>query len=273
MLTIKNHLLEGIKYIPSPNTSGVMDPLYLVIHFTAGRSDALQTAEYFSRSSAKASAHLNLGEDGTLTQSVPFNEKAWHAGKSRWGGYNGLNHCSIGIEVCNPGPLEITNKGYRAWFGTYYADDDIIEAPHPNNPNGKVYGWLPFTEQQNAVLLDVGSLLMEEYQLVEAVGHDMISPGRKSDPGPTMDDRIYDRLNNPRSDISPASKWVWHVSGVKNFLNGRSGPGTGYDVLVELPVFTELEIIRRDGTWWFVETDDGKQVWVHSKFLSMKKID
>lgn len=272
MARILNHLLDGAEYIPSPNISGTMDPQYLVIHFTAGRSDAIATAKYFQNPAAKASAHLNLSEDGTWSQSVPFNTKAWHAGKSRWGGHVGLNHNSIGIEVCNPGPLTITKKGYRAWFGTYYDNEDIIEAPHPNDPHGPRYGWLPFTEAQNQQLIEVGSLLMEEYRLIEAVGHDMISPGRKVDPGPTMDDRIYDVLNNPRNDMSASSNWVWHVSGVTGKLNGRSGPSTSHEVLARLEAYTEVEIIRRNGVWWFVETENGKQVWVHSKFLSMKKV-
>ena len=33
---------------------------------------------------------------------------------------------------------------------------------------------------------------MTTYGLEECVGHDMISPGRKRDPGPTMNYRVYD---------------------------------------------------------------------------------
>ena len=49
--------------------------------------------------------HFNLDMDGTWTQNVEFSVKAWHAGNPNWAGYRNLNSHSIGIEVCNPGPL------------------------------------------------------------------------------------------------------------------------------------------------------------------------
>ena len=267
---------KQVDFYPTPNQSGTIRPKYLVIHFTAGRSDAHGTAKYFQRPAAKASAHLNLSEDGTLTQNVSLNKKAWHAGKSSWGGDNNLNNHSIGIEVCNPGPLEITANGYKSWFGTYYDDPSIIEGPHPNKPDGQVYGWLPFTDEQIQVLLNLGRVIIDEYNLLETVGHDMIAPYRKTDPGLCMSQTIYRKLNDqPRCDDSTDAEtdWIWYVSNdIQEHLNGRSGPGTGYSVLAKLQPCTIVEeIVERKGVWWQVETGDGLIVWVHSKFLRTRR--
>lgn len=262
---------DQIEFFPTPNQGGLIRPKFLVIHFTAGSGDAYQTASYFQNPSAKASAHLNLSTDGTLTQSVSLEMKAWHAGKSQWSGLKNLNDHSIGIEVCNPGPLTITKQGYKSWFGKSYDDPSIIEAPHPNAPNGPVYGWIPFTQKQIEVLLSLGRVIVDHFNIIEVVGHDMISPGRKTDPGPCMDRRIYDMLNGGREDEKDS--WVWYVGKVKDYLNGRSGPGTDYDVVEQLPHGTELEVLERQGVWWKVETMLGKELWVHSRFLQTRQLD
>jgi len=82
-MKIKNHKLVGVDYKRSPNQSGTIKPTYLVIHYTAGRSAEAAVRTLTSRK-RKASAHLVIGRDGSVTQLVPFNRKAWHAGKSEW---------------------------------------------------------------------------------------------------------------------------------------------------------------------------------------------
>lgn len=270
---------KQVDFYPTPNQGGDIKPKFFVIHFTAGRVDAHGTAQYFQRPSAKASAHLNLSEDGTLTQNVSLEKKAWHAGRSKWAGLKNLNSHSIGIEVCNPGPLTITKNGYKAWFGKMYDNPDIIEAPHPNNPNGEVFGWLPFTEAQIAVLVELGHVIHEEFDIIESVGHDMISPGRKFDPGPCMSNNVYRQLNDrDRAEGDTEAKvyeWEWFVSNdINGHLNGRSGPGTSYDKIAKLaPGQIIEEVMERRGVWWEVETEDGAFAWVHSKFLKTRKLE
>lgn len=271
--SIKDGLLfkdgRQIEFFPSPNTSGKITPKFLVIHFTAGAVGAIGTAKYFQKPEAKTSAHLMLDENGSWAQGVAFDVKAWHAGKSSWAGYTGLNSHSIGIEVCNPGPLTKTASGsYKTWWGKEIDSADVIEGPHPNDPTGPVYGWVPFTSAQVNAIIEVGQLLMQEYNLQECVGHDMIAPGRKSDPGMCMDRRVYDMINDTRGD---EEEYVWTVANVNEYLNGRAGPGTNHAVVKTLPVGTPVEVLHRQGLWWFVDTPDGQDVWVHSKFLATRK--
>ena len=107
---------------------------------------------------------------------------------------------------------------------------------------------------------------------VEVIGHDMIAPGRKTDPGPTMDRRVYDILNSGREDDHDS--WSWYVGKVQDYLNGRSGPGTEYDVVEQLPHGTELEVIERRGAWWKVETMLGKgfDIQIYDKNVSIAKL-
>jgi N-acetylmuramoyl-L-alanine amidase len=222
--------LDGVKvpYVKSPNHSGIIKPKFLVIHFTAG-SSAAGAINWFRRKESKASAHFVIDYDGKITQMVPTNKKAWHAGRSSWKGYKGLNSHSIGIEVVNPGPLEIIESGaaYRShWGKIYHADKypEIFEAKHRNG--GRMKAWIPFTPEQVLSILDLGSALMSHYDLIEAVGHDMIAPRRKVDPGPCMSPHIYGFLNGREMD----DEQILVINGTDS-LNLRAEPSQNGEVI------------------------------------------
>jgi len=183
-LSIKNHKLVGIPYKHSPNQSGFIKPKYLVVHYTAGRS-AESAITTLTTAARKASAHLVIGRDGSVTQLVPFNKKSWHAGTSEWKGLSGLNAYSIGIELDNAGKLTKTAGGaWKTWFGATIDPNDVLVAKHKNG--GPLSGWHTYTPEQMEALEEVGALLFDKYGLEDAIGHDDIAPGRKTDPGPAF---------------------------------------------------------------------------------------
>lgn len=101
----------------------------------------------------RVSAHLLIRRDGEVLQFVPFDRKAWHAGRSVFEGRADCNEFSIGIE------LEGTDE-------------------------------LPFTDFQYERLTLLARLLMQTYPLItpaRITGHADIAPDRKTDPGPCFD--------------------------------------------------------------------------------------
>ena len=105
------------------------------------------------------SSHVLIARDGTLTQYVPFDRRAWHAGKSEYCGRSACNDFSIGIEL----------------EGT----DD-----------------LPYASAQYRVLAQLIAALRRSYPSLrnaEVVGHSDIAPGRKTDPGPKFDWDLLER--------------------------------------------------------------------------------
>ena len=109
----------------------------------------------------EVSAHLLIRRDGELVQFVPFTERAWHAGDSRFRGRARCNDFSIGIEL--------------------EGEDET-----------------PYDDRQYAVLPGVLKAITTAYPDItprEIAGHSDIAPGRKSDPGPAFDWlRLYDAL-------------------------------------------------------------------------------
>ncbi len=103
------------------------------------------------------SSHLYIERDGELTQFVPLDKRAWHAGVSAFGGRPNCNDFSIGIEL----------------EGT----DDT-----------------PYTDKQYCRLVEVSAVIMNTYPritLERIVGHCDIAPGRKTDPGASFDWQRY----------------------------------------------------------------------------------
>jgi len=101
----------------------------------------------------RVSAHVLIRRDGTAIQYVPFDQRAWHAGRSWYCGRPRCNDFAIGIE------LEGTDE-------------------------------TPYTDQQYQQLAEIATLLVEHYPLLRRqriVGHQHIAPGRKTDPGPAFD--------------------------------------------------------------------------------------
>ncbi len=101
----------------------------------------------------QVSAHLLIRRDGTITQFVPFEERAWHAGISTFNGKGNCNDFSIGIE------LEGTDQ-------------------------------LAYTEVQYLELSRCCRSLIHKYPLITTdniVGHSDVAPGRKTDPGESFD--------------------------------------------------------------------------------------
>lgn len=107
----------------------------------------------------KVSAHLLIRRDGDTLQFVSFDERAWHAGVSCYGGRDNCNDFSIGIE------LEGTDL-------------------------------LPYTDSQYRALKAVTEALLQHYPGMSAehiAGHSDIAPGRKTDPGAAFDWSRYRR--------------------------------------------------------------------------------
>lgn len=101
----------------------------------------------------QVSSHFLVRRGGELVQYVATGDRAWHAGKSRFGGRENCNDFSIGIEL----------------EGT----DDR-----------------PYTERQYRRLVSLSVLLLRHFPAItpdRIAGHSDIAPGRKTDPGPAFD--------------------------------------------------------------------------------------
>ncbi len=147
-------VVHGISLPPEIFGGNAIDAL-----FTGGLDCSADP--YFSRLvGLKVSTHLFIRRDGHILQYVPFHLRAWHAGASCFNGRTACNDFSIGIEL----------EG----------------ADH-----------IPYTRHQYETLSLACQALMNHYPAIHPgniVGHNQISPGRKTDPGPAFDWSFFTRI-------------------------------------------------------------------------------
>ena len=263
-LSIKDHWLVGrnISVVETPNVGGPLAPRYLVFHYTAGKS-AQGAINQLTNPDAKASAHLVVARDGTITQLAPFNVKTWHAGLSHWDGVSGLNGYAIGIEMDNAGPLKKVGGRYQAWFGTMYRPNQVIFAKHRLDEEPR--WWHVYTEVQIQQALALADLLVRHYSLTDVIGHEDIAPDRKRDPGPAFP------LEHIRASImGRQEEEEVRYKVMASTLNIRSGPGAEYGPVAKpLKRGTVVALLEKRDRWYKVElvTNGDLEGWVHNRFL------
>lgn len=121
-------------------------PNFVIIHHTS-QSSVAQTVRTFQVPHSKVSSHYVIGRNGQLIQMLNDYDRAWHAGRSKWGAITDMNSMSIGIELDN---------------------------------NGRE----PFPEEQINTLLTLLDTLKSKYLIPQLnfIGHGDIAPTRKDDP-------------------------------------------------------------------------------------------
>ena len=171
-----DHWLEGANRQLLSGGSTMNVRRFLVIHFTSGAS-AQSSINFWKTPAAKgASAHIVIDRDGAVIQCRPFNVTCGHAGVSKWKGFEGLNSCSIGIELANAGN---DPKLARRWTKL-----PLLKAKHKNG--GPVEEWEAYPDAQIKACEEVAKALVARYKLDDVVGHEDIAPSRKNDPGPSF---------------------------------------------------------------------------------------
>lgn len=142
-MDIKKHLLTNFNERKKSISA-------LVLHCSAFHEEQIQQI-YIQE---QGSPHYFIDEDGSLTQMVEEDKRAWHAGLASWREITeDFNSASIGIEICN---LSL--------------------------------GETPYTQAQIKTLIPLCQEIIKKYHIQpqNVVAHSDIAPMRKMDPGMTF---------------------------------------------------------------------------------------
>lgn len=146
------------RYTPSPNVEPrrndrVVD--MLILHYT-GMASAEAARALLCDPSSGVSCHYLVDEDGTITQMVGEELRAWHAGASVWAGETDTNSRSVGVEIHNPGHA----LGYRPF---------------------------PHVQMEAVAALARDIIARHAIPARHVLAHSDVAPGRKIDPGELFD--------------------------------------------------------------------------------------
>lgn len=137
-----------------PRKNGLR-PSILLLHYT-GMASCEKAIDWLSRPESGVSCHYVVDVDGTITQMVAEEKRAWHAGVSSWQGERDVNSASIGIEIHNPG------------HGEDYCD---------------------FPDMQMDAVAALSRDIIARWRIPPegVLAHSDVAPGRKIDPGERFD--------------------------------------------------------------------------------------
>lgn len=195
-MKIQNGFLDVAKTVPSPNKGGHINPTAIIVHDTAGALGKGSSVGWLTNPEAKASAHFVVERDGTISQLVSTNLKAWHAGRSELNGHSNVNNFSVGIEIVNPGLLQPAGaRGARSFFGAVYDRKQYGIEERGDQFLGQVESvvrtqthpaglWMPYTEAQIDAVLQLCLAIRDVYAIDDIAAHWQISPRRKIDTNP-----------------------------------------------------------------------------------------
>ncbi len=160
-------------------------PSGAVIHFTAG---AYGLSE-LDLARQNEMSYILIDERGGIHQGFPIDRWGSHAGVSSWAplGPGPVSNRLIGIEVDCAGKLKKDAQGkFLTWWGKKIESENVRWVPKFENREEGFYH--KYTADQEKALIDFmlwikGNDPADVFNLEFIVGHDEVSPGRKTDPG------------------------------------------------------------------------------------------
>ncbi|WP_349295255.1 N-acetylmuramoyl-L-alanine amidase (plasmid) [Thioclava sp. 'Guangxiensis'] len=282
-MQIQNHILEGVTFQTAKWIGETITPTIVVLHDTASPLTKSNSANYLANNEAKVSVHFVVERDGTITQQVPTNKRANHAGKSTFNGRSGCNAFSIGIEIVNPGRMTaVDDSTAKGWWGAKFnrASYGIEEITTPQHGHGLWMGYAP--DQISAVLDLLEALFRDVPSLTDITTHWYISPGRKVDVNPLFPldelrakvlgrddpaDLAAEAGSNPETD--PTAYVEIDAGG--DSLNMRRWPSFNPNVLASIPDGTAVPVLRRgvfDNRAWLQVRYAGQEGWVVARYTA-----
>lgn len=194
-------------------------PQGLVVHYTAGwalkrghwwkpfplytRPDEKlrSLARRFAVNTAKLGTknghnYLVMDVFGKVYQSRPLSKHGYHAGKSYWPSVgHSVSSKFAGIEILSPGILTEKDGKFFTWYKQEIPAEYVREIPSQDENRAKGY-YCAFSAEQEKSLKNLAIWMHKNSPFVDGkpsldkifvydnvVGHDEVSPGRKTDPG------------------------------------------------------------------------------------------
>ena len=123
----------------------------IYLHHTAGGPSAVSVANYFQQKEGKVATAFVIGSDGTIVQLFSSKHWAYHLGlkpevfAEKGVDYKSLDKISIGIEICNYGPLAKRNGYFYNYVGGKMDRSQITELK--SKYKGHIW-WQRYTDEQ-----------------------------------------------------------------------------------------------------------------------------
>jgi len=140
----------------------------IYLHHTAGGPSATNVAKFFNSQPGRVATAFIIGAKGTIVQCFSSKHWAYHLGLNQevfteaGVSYQSLDKISIGIEICNYGPLTKRNGYYYNYLGARvdYTEVEFLDKKY----KGHIY-WQKYTDAQIESTRQLLVYLCDQYKI------------------------------------------------------------------------------------------------------------
>jgi N-acetyl-anhydromuramyl-L-alanine amidase AmpD len=186
------------------------DKRQIYLHHTAGGPDAVSVAKFFNQKVGKVATAFIIGAKGEIVQCFSSKNWAYHLGlkqevfEEMSVTYRGLDRMSVGIEICNYGPLTKRNGYFYNYVGGKVDYTQVTELS--TKYKGHIY-WQSYTDAQIESTRQLLVYLCNQYNIPRdyfASIFDIDKRALRGEPGIFT----HNSVRHDKSDIYPCPRMI-----------------------------------------------------------------
>jgi N-acetyl-anhydromuramyl-L-alanine amidase AmpD len=182
----------------------------IYLHHTAGSGDAKGVSRYWHTNDTRIATAFIIGASGEIVQCFSSKHWAWHLGIDSADfavkklPYRNLNKLSVGIEVCNWGPLKQKNGAYYTYVNSQVKKEmvTILDKPFKGHT-----AWYRYTDEQIESTRQLLVYLCETYNIPKAFRSEIFNIDVKAFEG-TPGIYTHNSVRKDKSDIYPCPRMI-----------------------------------------------------------------
>jgi N-acetyl-anhydromuramyl-L-alanine amidase AmpD len=182
----------------------------IYLHHTAGNGDAVAVSRWWQSNAERVATAFVIGNKGTIVQCFSSKHWAYHLGIDNQDfaphgvRYQNLNKLSVGIEVCNWGPLKQVNGKYLNYVKGVVDPSEVTILDRPFK--GHVL-WHRYTDAQIESLRQLVVYLCETYNIPKAYRKEIWAIDTEAFKG-TPGIYTHNSVRKDKSDIYPCPRML-----------------------------------------------------------------
>jgi N-acetyl-anhydromuramyl-L-alanine amidase AmpD len=182
----------------------------IYLHHTAGGGNAVAVSKFWNSNDSRIATAFVIGEKGTIVQCFSSKHWAWHLGidledfSKNGAKYQNLNKLSVGIEVCNWGPLKLKNGKFYNYVNGVVDPSMVTQLDKPYK--GHVL-WYKYTDEQIESTRQLVEYLCETYDIPKDYRSEIWDIDKEAFKG-TPGIYTHNSVRKDKSDIYPDSRMI-----------------------------------------------------------------
>ena len=182
----------------------------IYLHHTAGGGDAVAVSRFWNSNDTRIATAFVIGNRGTIVQCFSSRHWAWHLGidaddfQAHNTPYKNLNKLSVGIEICNYGPLKHKDGKYYNYVKGVMDPSQVTILDKPYK--GHVL-WQKYTDEQIESTRQLLVYLCDTYNIPKAYRSEIFAIDKEAFKG-TPGIYTHNSVRKDKSDIYPCPRMI-----------------------------------------------------------------